>query len=312
MCGILGVYSPAKNNVSQKVMLGLFAEQHRGQESCGMAITNGEKIDLYKGMGLVKEVFTPDVLSELTGHIAIGHVRYPTRGSSTNKNSQPHVVETLFGPTYALASNGDIVNYHDIRKYLEDKGVFFKSTNDGELILRYIVYLVEVEKKSIVSAIKEVIKNFKGAFSTVLLTKNTLYLFRDPYGFRPMSYTRLQDGDYAVASETCALDILNPQKIYEVQPGEIIILDKYGISNVNECTTLSKKHQHCVFEHIYFSRPDSIVFEKSVYEIRKKIGMELALCDQDLNPDIVVPVPDSSNVSLWGMLKKRISLLNSV
>ncbi len=305
MCGILGVYSPAKNNVSQKVMLGLFAEQHRGQESCGMAITNGEKIDLYKGMGLVKEVFTPDVLSELTGHIAIGHVRYPTRGSSTNKNSQPHVVETLFGPTYALASNGDIVNYHDIRKYLEDKGVFFKSTNDGELILRYIVYLVEVEKKSIVSAIKEVIKNFKGAFSTVLLTKNTLYLFRDPYGFRPMSYTRLQDGDYAVASETCALDILNPQKIYEVQPGEIIILDKYGISNVNECTTLSKKHQHCVFEHIYFSRPDSIVFEKSVYKIRKKIGMELALCDQDLNPDIVVPVPDSSNVIALGYAQKK-------
>lgn len=304
MCGILGVYSPLGNNVSQKVMLGLFAEQHRGQESCGMAITDGTKIDLYKGMGLVKDVFTPKVLSQLKGNISIGHVRYPTRGSSTNKNSQPHVVETLFGPTYALASNGDIVNYTHIRKELEAKGVFFKSTNDGELILRYIVYLVEVEKKSIPQAIKEMMKNLKGAFSTVLLTRDTLYLFRDPFGYRPMSYGKLADGDFAVASETCALDILNPIYKTEVQPGQIIIIDKQGLKKSDENFS-HKNHQHCVFEHIYFSRPDSTVFEKDVYEIRKKIGRELAGCDKDLNVDMVVPVPDSSNVIALGYAQAK-------
>jgi len=233
MCGILGIYSKKGGNVAGKTMLGLFAEQHRGQESCGMAITDGKKIDLHRGMGLVKDVFTPKVLQHLTGNISVGHVRYPTRGSSTEKNSQPHIVETLFGPTYALASNGDLINYQELKDYLISKGVFFKSTNDGELILRYIVYLIEVEKFSIVDAIKEIIKKIKGAFSTVLLTRDSLYLFRDANGYRPMSYALLEDGSYAVASETCALDILNPTWIKDVAPSHIIRIDQSGLLEYN-------------------------------------------------------------------------------
>ena len=299
MCGILGIYSKKGGNVAGKTMLGLFAEQHRGQESCGMAITDGKKIDLHRGMGLVKDVFTPEVLQNLTGNISVGHVRYPTRGSSTEKNSQPHIVETLFGPTYALASNGDLVNYQELKDYLISKGVYFKSTNDGELILRYIVYLIEVEKFSIVDAIKEIIKKIKGAFSTVLLTRDSLYLFRDANGYRPMSYAMLKDGSYAVASETCALDILNPTWIKDVVPSQIIRVDQSGLLEYNNNLS-SKELQHCVFEYIYFSRPDSTVFEKNVYEIRKSIGIELAKCDKNLNADIVVPVPDSSNVIALG------------
>ena len=303
MCGILGVFSKSGNNVSQKTMLGLFAQQHRGQESCGMAVSNGERIELHKGMGLVKEVFNPSILKNLKGNIAIGHVRYPTRGSSTSKNSQPHIVETLFGPTYALASNGDIVNYKEIKDDLMEKGVYFKSTNDGELILRFLVYQIEVENKSVPEAIKILMKTFKGAFSTVLLLKNSLYLFRDPHGYRPMSYAKLQDGDFAVASETCALDILNPTFIKEVKPGQIIVIDKNGELEINE--NITDKFQHCVFEHIYFSRPDSVVFEKDVYAVRKQIGKELAKCDENLDVDMVVPVPDSSNVIALGYSQQK-------
>ncbi len=303
MCGILGVFSKTNENISHKIMLGLFAEQHRGQESCGMAVSDGKKISLHKGMGLVKDVFTTEVLSDLHGKIGIGHVRYPTRGSSENHNSQPHIVEMLFGPAYALASNGDIVNYNEIKEDLLKKGVFFKSSNDGELILRFLVYKIEMEKKSVIESITELMKEVRGAFSTVLLMRDTLYLFRDPFGYRPMSFAELSDGDFAVASETCALDILNPKYTKEVAPGQIVVVNKKGIEFFND--NITKNHQHCIFEHIYFSRPDSVVFGESVYEIRKKIGRELAKCDENLNVDIVVPVPDSSNVIALGYAQEK-------
>ena len=185
MCGIIGVFN--NENSAELATLGLFAEQHRAQESCGMAINDGTTIRLRKKMGLVKEVFNPRKLDFLKGNIAIGHVRYPTRGISNIFNSQPFIVETLSGPSYALTSNGDIVNYNEIRKVLESKGVYFASFNDGELILKYIVYQVEKKGKSIIDAILKLMKYVKGAYSTILATKEELYMFRDPYAFRPMS-----------------------------------------------------------------------------------------------------------------------------
>ncbi|MCK4957561.1 MAG: class II glutamine amidotransferase, partial [Candidatus Cloacimonetes bacterium] len=232
MCGIIGVFN--NKNAAKLATLGLFAEQHRGQESCGMAVTDGTAFRLRKKMGLVKDVFTADKLENLNGYIAIGHVRYPTCGSSTVYNSQPHVVETLSGPSYSLASNGDIVNYEEIREELEQKGVWFASTNDGELILKYIVYQVEKEGSSIVAAIRELMRHVKGAFSTVLATKNEMFLFRDPQGFRPMTYGQLQDDSVVVASETVALDIMRPTWQKEVKPAEIIKVTIKNEKNVIE------------------------------------------------------------------------------
>ncbi|MCL2063104.1 MAG: amidophosphoribosyltransferase [Candidatus Cloacimonetes bacterium] len=296
MCGIVGVYN--HNHAAILAANAMFAEQHRGQESCGIAVSDGKVIRLRKRMGLVKEVFTPEELEKLHGHIAIGHVRYPTRGTSTEFNSQPHVVETLAGPCYSLASNGDIVNYHEMRQILEDKGVYFASSNDGELILKYIIYKVEYEQMSIVDAIKCCMRDIKGAYSTVLATRYELYMFRDPYGFRPMSIGKTEDNSFVVASETCALDIVKAKFISCVNPAEIIVINDKGIRNIendpNEYRTVDYA-QHCIFEHIYFSRPDSYQFQEDVFSVRERIGVKLALMDNDFMPDLVVPVPDSSN-----------------
>lgn len=305
MCGIIGVFDNKRS--AELATLGLFAEQHRGQESCGMAVNNGTTIKLRKKMGLVKEVFNPHKLDFLKGHIAIGHVRYPTRGASSIYNSQPHIVETLSGPSYTLSSNGDIVNYEELRKKLEEKGVYFASSNDGELLLKYIVYHVEKENYSIIDSIKLLMKNVKGAYSSILATKTEMYIFRDPYGFRPLSYGKTKEGTFVVASESCALDILYMDWTKEVEPAEILLFKKNGIkstlldpNNFRE----TKTNRHCIFEHIYFSRPDSFIFGENVYKVREKIGAQLAKAD-NLKPDIVVPVPDSANFIALGYAKQK-------
>ncbi|HPR18499.1 MAG TPA: amidophosphoribosyltransferase [Candidatus Cloacimonadota bacterium] len=306
MCGIIGIFNHA--NAAELATLGLFAEQHRGQESCGMAVNDGKTIRLCKKMGLVKDVFTSEKLQNLPGNIAIGHVRYPTRGSSSVYNSQPHIVETLSGPSYALASNGDIVNYSEIRQHLESKGVYFASGNDGELLLKYIVYYVEKENFSIPDAIRLLMKYFKGAYSTVLGTKTEMYLFRDPYGFRPMNYGKTKDGAMAVASESCALDILYMDWVQEVNPAEIVEINMDGIQIYkNDPLTFRKteNEKHCIFEHIYFSRPDSINYGENVFEVRENIGAQLAMQDDDITPDAVVPVPDSSNFIALGYARQK-------
>ncbi|MCF7793270.1 MAG: amidophosphoribosyltransferase [Candidatus Cloacimonetes bacterium] len=305
MCGIIGIYN--SKNAAELATLGLFAEQHRGQESCGMAVNDGTTIRLRKKMGLVKDVFTSDKLQHLPGEIAIGHVRYPTRGASSVYNSQPHVVETLSGPSYALASNGDIINYKEIRKFLEDNGVYFASSNDGELLLKYIVYHVEKEDRTIIEAIKLLMKYVKGAFSTVLATKTEMFLFRDPYGLRPITYGKTKEDAVAVASESCALDILYMDWVKEVQPAEIIRINKDGIEtfpNDPNKFRATDTNKHCIFEHIYFSRPDSINYGENVFEVREKIGAKLAEADE-ITPDTVVPVPDSSNFIALGYAKQK-------
>ncbi|MCB5249949.1 MAG: amidophosphoribosyltransferase [Candidatus Cloacimonetes bacterium] len=306
MCGIVGVFN--QQYAAEYAARCLYAEQHRGQESCGIAVSDSNTIRLEKQMGLVKDVFTPEVLETLPGNIAIGHVRYPTRGSATATNTQPHVVELLSGPSYALASNGDIVNYFDIRRQLEAKGVWFKSNNDGELILKYIVHQIEKEGKEIASAIKSMMKEVRGAYSAVLMTRNELYMFRDPYGFRPMSWGKLVDDSVVVASETCALDILDTRNVQVVHPGEIIVVSERGIKHINLDVSKYRNtdtNRHCIFEHIYFSRPDSFDFEEDVYVVRQKIGELLAEDDHDLKPDLIVPVPDSSNFIAQGYAEAK-------
>ncbi len=306
MCGIFGIYNNPK--ATELTTLGLFAEQHRGQESCGIAVNDGITLRMHKKMGLVKEVFTPDVLKDFRGNIAIGHVRYPTRGLSTIYNSQPHIVETLSGPSYALTSNGDLVNYNSTRKVLESKGVYFASNNDGELILKYIVYQVEKKGKSIIDSIRKFMKYVNGADSSILATKSELYIFRDPYAFRPICYGELRDGSYVVASETCALDILYPKWYKELKAGQIARINADGIEVIDHISDQYDRkinEKHCIFEHIYFSRPDSIIYGENVHLVRQKLGRLLAEKDANLPVDVVVPVPDSSNFIALGYSKER-------
>lgn len=309
MCGVAGVFyfDKSRKDAAETVMLSLFAEQHRGQESCGIAVTDGREIRIQKFMGHVKEVFTPSVLQTIPGFAAIGHVRYPTRGSSILSNAQPYVIETLGGPVYSVASNGDIVNYEEMTNLLRAKGVHFKSSNDGEMIGRYIVYYHERENLSIVDAIRKLMREVKGAFSALFMTQNTLYIFRDPYGFRPLQIGEISGG-IIVASESCALDIHRAENVRTVQPGEIIAIHSSGFYDSYreeiQFPQLDQKKYHCVFELIYFSRPDSAEFDEYVYDIRQKIGAMLASYD-DFEPDVVIPVPDSSNFMAIGYAQAK-------
>lgn len=306
MCGIVGVYGSP--HAARMAALGMFAEQHRGQESCGMAVSDGKLIRLRKKMGLVKEVFREAKLSELPGNIAIGHVRYPTKGSATQFNSQPHLLETLFGPSHALASNGDVVNYNEVRGKLEAEGVYFNSDNDGELLLRYIAWQIQSQRQGITEAIKAMMKEIRGAYSGLLLVRHAMYMFRDPLSMRPMVWGRTPEGAVVVASESCALSSLGISEFYEVPPAGIIRVNNEGIRVVENDPNLFREgdtEKHCIFEHVYFSRPDSHHFDENVYEVRHKIGAQLAVLDQDLEADMVVPVPDSSNFIAMGYAAAR-------
>lgn len=298
MCGIAGYFSRQGGNAAGQVMLALYAQQHRGQESCGIVSSNGKILHLHKSMGYVKEAFPNQLLEQMAGISAIGHVRYPTRGSAVLQNTQPYVIETLSGPIYAIASNGDVVNYDEVADDLRIKGVHFTSQNDGELLGRFIVYYHEREGMEVADAIKLLMKRVKGAYSAVFLTGDTLYAFRDVQGFRPMMIGYV-NGDVAVASESCALDILRAGDLREVEPGEILVFTAHNeVSLKNYQRSLfpngERKTFHCIFELIYFARPDSYQFDEYVYGVRRKIGAKLASYD-DFKADAVVPVPDSAN-----------------
>lgn len=296
MCGIIGVFGSP--DAARMAALGMFAEQHRGQESCGMAVSDGHVIRLRKKMGLVKEVFSDVKIEALPGSIAIGHVRYPTKGSATEFNTQPHLVDTLAGPSYALASNGDLVNYRQVRAMLEAEDVYFKSDNDGELLVKYLAYRILRKGDSTEEAIKHLMHEVKGAYSSVLCNREELYMFRDPHSIRPMVWGRTAEGAVVVASESCALDTLGVLDRQEVPPAGIIKVNSQGVSLLANNPSLyrsSSTEKHCIFEHIYFSRPDSCHFYEDVFRVRERIGAALAKQDRDLHPDLVVPVPDSSN-----------------
>lgn len=301
MCGIIGIYG--NQEAARIAALGMFAEQHRGQESCGLAVSDGKVIHLHKSMGLVKEVFTDEVLKTLPGYIAVGHVRYPTKGSATKFNTQPHLVETLFGPSYALASNGDLVNYNQIRARLEAENVYFNSDNDGELLVKYLAWQIIAKNKDVVEAIRCLMKDIKGAYSCVFCTRRELFMFRDPLSIRPMIWGKNNNGDVVVASESCVLDILDVNGRSEVPAAGIIEVNADGVKIIENNPAQYRQqnhHSYCVFEHIYFSRPDSYHFGENVFEVREGIGRKLAEQDKGLEADCVVPVPDSANFMAVG------------
>ncbi len=290
-CGIMGVFDGPE--VTRRVVMGLYSLQHRGQESVGVATTNGENIHLLRRMGLVTELNREEKeVASMTGIASIGHVRYSTSGNSNINNAQPMLVSTKRGPI-AIAHNGNIVNAPEIRKQMEEDGHIFQSTSDTEIILHLIA---RSKKESLVEAISETLVQLTGSFCLVFLTKNEMYVARDGFGIRPLCLGRL-DKAWVVASETCALDLLGASYVRDVRPGELIAINNNGIESH---TFTTKPHRaHCVFEFVYFARPDSRIFEESCDKIRRRIGKALAK-EHPVKADVVISVPDSSNTAAIG------------
>ena len=289
-CGIVGVFGSPEASIW--TYLGLYSLQHRGQESSGIASSDGEKIHKHLGMGLVSDVFDQNVLEELPGHIAIGHNRYSTTGSSNEQNIGPIVVNHKLG-TIGVAHNGNLVNSHSLRGKLEDRGSIFQTTTDSEVILHLVA---KSWRNSIEEKISEAVQQIEGAFSLVFITKDKLIAVRDQHGFRPLAIGKKKDS-FIFASETCAFDLIEAEYIRDVKPGEMLIVDKKGMKSrqVIEKTT----PKHCVFEFVYFSRPDSQIFGEYVDKTRRKLGKNLAE-EKPSEADIVISVPDSSNTAALG------------
>ncbi len=299
MCGIAGIYK--KDGAAGFVAEALFAEQHRGQDSCGVVSAGPEGIFVCKGLGLVKDVLSSEAVSPLPGPSAIGHVRYPTQGAPTLENAQPHLFEKDGRPLFALASNGDLTNLPELREIIESHGYTLEGSNDGEVIAKAIGVWAYEDGLGLDEAIAKWVRTGRGAFSTVLLTKDSLYAFRDPYGFRPMSVGDLE-GSPLVCSETVALDTLRAKFVEDVPPGSVFVWGPNGHERRLGAATAS--YRHCIFELIYFSRPDSRLFGESVYEVRRRIGEGLAEGD-DTPGDVVIPIPDSSNYMALGYAAAR-------
>lgn len=302
MCGVIGIFASAEE-VLPDVVNGLFQMQHRGQDACGIAISDGERIRLHKGLGYVKEVFEERPYEAFAGTVALGHVRYPTQGSNVVENAQPHVVSTLSGPVMALCSNGDLTNYWAVRAELEAEGIDFLGQNDGELLLKFVAFEHFSRGKDIIEAIRCLQREVHGAYSACLMTRDRLYAIRDPHAFRPLALGGGQ-GKWVVASETNALDINRVDLIAELEPGEIVEIGGDGLTHHPHPDAAALRGgretaAHCVFEHVYFSRPDSIVFGERSYDVRKRFGAWLARQDH-IKGDVVVPVPDSSNAVALG------------
>ncbi len=293
-CGIAGVFGhPEAANL---VYLCLYALQHRGQESAGIASTDGREIYIKKEMGLVAEIFNEEKLSQLRGFAAIGHNRYSTTGESTLKNAQPLVVNFKYG-SLAIAHNGNLVNSHIIRNELEKTGSIFQSTMDTEVI----VHLIARSKYSnFRDSLNDALNKIKGAFSIVMLKENELIGIRDPWGIRPLALGRLKNA-YVIASETCAFDLIGAEYVRDIKPGEVISINEKGVESWFPFEKQQLKH--CIFEYIYFSRPDSIVFGKEVYGIRFNFGRQLAR-ESNTEADIVIPVPDSGIVAALGFSRE--------
>ena len=293
-CGIAGVYGhPEAANL---VYLCLYALQHRGQESAGIAAFDGEEIHMVKKMGLVADIFTEDAIRFLRGHIAIGHNRYSTTGESTLKNAQPLFVNFKYGEL-AVAHNGNIVNAHMIRRRLESEGAIFQSTMDTEVLVHLIS---RAPYSNFRDSLNFALRHLKGAFSLVILRENELIAVRDPWGIRPLALGMLKDA-YVVASETCAFDLIDAVYVREVRPGEVLSISNRGLESWFPFE--EQKQHHCIFEYIYFARPDSLVFGKEVYQVRYNFGRALAK-ESNVDADIVIPVPDSGIVAALGFSKE--------
>jgi amidophosphoribosyltransferase len=282
-CGIIGVFGhPEAANLTY---LGLYSLQHRGQESAGIVSSDGRTLRSHRGMGLVSEVFTPEAIRRLKGNRAIGHVRYSTTGSSHIRNAQPFTVEYTMGGL-AIAHNGNLTNAKPIRDELVTHGSIFQSTMDTEVIVHLIA---QAREPALVDRIITALRRIQGAYSLVFLSDDQLIALRDPNGFRPLNLGRL-DHAYVVASETCAFDLMDAHYVREIEPGEIVVIDERGFRSVKPFG--KTEHTLCIFEFIYFARPDSLIFNQSVYAVRLKLGRELAK-EHPAQADMVIPLPDS-------------------
>jgi amidophosphoribosyltransferase len=295
-CGVMAIYNHP--DAARLTYWGLYALQHRGQESAGIASADGHSVNDIKGMGLVSEIFTDDVLQRLPGHIAIGHTRYSTTGDSALLNAQPISVESTKG-LIVIAHNGNLVNLGTSKARLERDGAVFQTTSDSEIIIQLIAHS---RCTTLVDCIAESLAQVEGAFSIVMMTRNRIFAARDPHGFRPLSIGRITGADgapdtFVFASETCAFDLIGATYEREVKPGELVIVGPEGVHS--RFYAAQQPQSSCIFEHVYFSRPDSMVFGRAVQQTRDAMGRQLAL-ESPVVADIVVPVPDSGVTAAMG------------
>lgn len=294
-CGVVAVYGHP--DAARQVYLGLYALQHRGQESAGIAVADGKNLSNIKGMGLVAEIFSDDVLDKLKGDMAIGHTRYSTTGDSALLNAQPIRVESTKG-LIAIAHNGNLVNLGNVRARLERDGAFFQTTSDSEIIVQLIAHSRE---NTLVDAIADSLSQVDGAFSIVMMTRDRIFAARDPRGFRPLSMGRIENPDgpdtIVFASETCAFDLLRAKFERDVEPGELVMVTRDGVTSRRFSTGVEQAS--CIFEHVYFARPDSKIFNRWVQESREEMGRQLAR-ESHVDADLVVPVPDSGVTAAIG------------
>jgi amidophosphoribosyltransferase len=289
-CGVFGIFGHTE--AANMTYLGLYALQHRGQESAGIAASDGGRVRLSREMGYVADVFDEEALSSLPGASAIGHVRYSTAGESKLMNAQPILIDCAHGQI-AICHNGNLVNAKELREDLVRSGSIFQSNSDTEVILHLYA---RSKARHIDDAIVESVSQVQGAFSLVMLTKDRLVAVRDPHGFRPLALGRL-DGAWVVASETCAMDLIGATYERDVEPGEVLMISAAGLKSIKPFPAAPLAH--CIFEHVYFARPDSYVFGRSVNEVRTNLGRVLAR-EQPVSGDVVVPVPDSGVCAAMG------------
>jgi amidophosphoribosyltransferase len=294
-CGVVAVHGHP--DAARQVYLGLYALQHRGQESAGIASADGQRLANIKGMGLVSEIFTDDVLAKLPGSLAIGHTRYSTTGDSALLNAQPIRVDSVKG-LIAIAHNGNLVNLGNLRTSLERAGAYFQTTSDSEIIVQLIAHS---KAGTLVDAIADSLGRVEGAFSIVMMTRDRIFAARDPRGFRPLSIGRIKNAEgpdtIVFASETCAFDLLRAEYIRDVLPGELVMVTEDGLTSRQYSTGVPQTS--CIFEHVYFARPDSRIYGRWVQESRDQMGRQLAR-ESGVPADVVVPVPDSGVTAALG------------
>jgi amidophosphoribosyltransferase len=289
-CGIFGIFG--HEDAARLSYLGLYSLQHRGQESSGICTGDGERMRWHVGMGLVGDVFREQTLAELPGHIAVGHNRYSTTGRVSIKNAQPIVVDCKAG-RLAIAHNGNIVNAVELRDSMEADGNIFQSTSDSEIVLHRVA---RSSKETLSEMIAESITGLRGAFSLIIVAKDRIFAYRDPHGFRPLCIGKLDDA-WMISSESCAFDIVRGRYERDVLPGELVEIDADGLHSTPVVSP--KRQARCIFEFVYFARPDSIVFEENVDKVRRKLGKRLAQ-EHPADADFVISVPDSSNSAALG------------
>jgi amidophosphoribosyltransferase len=294
-CGVFGIYSP-NTDVARITFFALYALQHRGQESAGIAVSDGRQVSMHKEMGLVAQVFTEDDLRPLQGHIAIGHTRYSTAGSSRRVNAQPFLLQSALGPV-AIAHNGNLVNTETLREELFERGVGLASSCDSEVLIQM---LAGARGKTWIERIQDMMRKAVGAYSLTILTRDAVYGVRDPWGFRPLCWGRY-NGGWAIASETCALQTIGASEMREAAPGQIVKLDADGPQVIQGVEP--GKPNLCIFEYIYFSRPDSIIDEQLIHEVRQEFGRQLAR-EHPVEADLVMAVPDSGTPAAIGYAKE--------